>query len=113
MNDSTVSLQINYTPSKFAPGVRKRFGKKAEKGQGGPKRGGGVDAFRAGEARMPRPNDQNYDGVDIGVKAGRAKWNRFKWALVCSNFVVSDVVSIGTDRLLIPSAVHRGRAGGL
>ncbi|KAJ7683528.1 hypothetical protein B0H17DRAFT_941757 [Mycena rosella] len=80
---STVSLQVNYVPSKFSSAVRQRKGK--SKQVEGPKRGGGVDAFRAGERRIPGSNDQNYDGVDIGVKAGKAKWNRFKWVLVFTN----------------------------
>ncbi|KAJ7740569.1 hypothetical protein B0H16DRAFT_1664462 [Mycena metata] len=85
--DSAVSLQINYLPSKFSePAVRQRFGSKVGKG-GRVKYGGGVDAFRAGEARMPRAHDQEYDGVDVGagLRTGKTKWNRFKWILVCSN----------------------------
>lgn len=84
---STVSLQVNYTPTKL-PTVRQRFG-----GKKGPEgiRGGGVDAFRAGEARMPRSADQNYDGVDVGAKKGKAKWNRFKWILVFTNTVYTIV----------------------
>ncbi|KAJ7039379.1 hypothetical protein C8F04DRAFT_1318892 [Mycena alexandri] len=85
--DSAVSLQINYLPSKFSePAVRQR--KVGGKGTGTRttlKYGGGVDAFRAGEARIPRAHDQEYDGVDVGVRTGKAKWNRFKWILVCSN----------------------------
>ncbi|KAJ7062787.1 hypothetical protein C8F01DRAFT_104152 [Mycena amicta] len=85
VDGSTVSLQINYVPSKFAaPAVRRRRG--ASRGLLTRKWGGGTDAFRAGEARIPRPNDDNYDGVDKGV-VGRAKWNRFKWVLVVSNTV--------------------------
>ncbi|KAJ7476880.1 hypothetical protein B0H11DRAFT_1727102 [Mycena galericulata] len=89
LDGSNVSLQINFLPSKFSPAVRQRFGSKVGKGRPGPIRGGGVDAFRAGEARIPRPNDQNYDGLDVGMKFGKAKWNRFKWILVCSNVVYS------------------------
>ncbi|KAJ7174627.1 hypothetical protein C8R46DRAFT_990714 [Mycena filopes] len=84
--ESAVSLQVNFLPSKFSASVRQRFGSKVGKG-GAPKYGGGVDAFRANEARMPRANDQSYDGVDVGVKTGKAKWNRFKWILVCSNVI--------------------------
>ncbi|KAF8169049.1 hypothetical protein K438DRAFT_243712 [Mycena galopus ATCC 62051] len=80
---SHLSLQINYVPSKFAPGMRQR------KGAAGTKiRGGGVDAFRVGEARMPQANEQDYDGLEIGANSGRkARWNKFKWILVCSNLI--------------------------
>ncbi|KAJ7165656.1 tetraspanin Tsp2 family [Mycena crocata] len=89
VDGSTDSLQLNYAPSKFSsPAIRQRFGSKVGKRPApAPIRGGGVDAFRAGESRMPGSNDQNYDGVDIGAKTGKAKWNRFKWVLVFSNTV--------------------------
>jgi hypothetical protein len=96
-----VSLSVNYLPSKFsntllAPGSRKR------KGKGGidpllPKRGGGVEAFRSGEARMPGENDVDYDGLSGGLFGGkegghtrpRLRWNKFKWTLFVANAVVS------------------------
>ncbi|KAF7293642.1 hypothetical protein MIND_01143800 [Mycena indigotica] len=70
---STVSLHVNYVPSKFAaPAVRNRR-------SGIFKRGGGIDAFRAGESRIPGANDDSYDGVELGRKGKKgAKWNRFK-----------------------------------
>jgi hypothetical protein len=37
---------------------------------------------------MPKASDQNYDGVDVRAKTGKAKWNKFKWVLVFSNTVV-------------------------
>ncbi|KAJ6473128.1 hypothetical protein C8R45DRAFT_835359 [Mycena sanguinolenta] len=80
LTGSHISLQINYVPSKFAPGVRQRKGPTT-------KFGGGVDAFRAGEARIPKANEQDYDGVDVGAKGRKAKWNKFKWVLVCSNTI--------------------------
>ncbi|KAJ7618529.1 hypothetical protein FB45DRAFT_755781 [Roridomyces roridus] len=126
---STVSLQINYVPSKFAPSsVRQR---KALKASGVPTRGGGVEAFRAGERRMPRPHDENYDGVDPGVQSGRARWNRFKWTLVVANTIYTagalaalafiltawfdvwehaDVVRAGNSLELIFSTVAAGMA---
>ncbi|KAJ7499881.1 hypothetical protein FB451DRAFT_47078 [Mycena latifolia] len=91
---STVSLQINYLPTKFSPVVRQRYDSKVGKRPEGPKRGGGVDAFRAGEARMPRANDQDYDGMDVGVRTGKAKWNKFKWILVFSNTVYTIVALV-------------------
>ena len=90
------SLSVNYLPSKFAPvqgSVRRRAGK------GGPadvpKRGGGREAFHAGEARMPDAGDEDYDGVQgawFGKEGGqtkqRLKWTRFKWILFVANLLV-------------------------
>ncbi|KAK7053719.1 hypothetical protein R3P38DRAFT_2761465 [Favolaschia claudopus] len=88
---SSVSLQINYVPVKFSsPAVHQRLHGKGK----APitKLGGGVDAFRAGESRMPASNERDYDGVDVRGKSRRkAKWNRFKWVLVCSNTVYTSV----------------------
>ena len=81
------SLSINYIPSKFS-------GMKRRKVKGGdipvPKTGGGRDAFRANESRMPGDGDDDYDGVTFG-KGGRKRWNRFKWVLFFCNLVVSTV----------------------
>jgi len=94
-----LSLSVNYLPSKFSPGVfssagstRKRKGFKGIEGIM-PKRGGGVEAFKSGEARMPGENDDDYDGVNTGwfggknagPATGRLRWNRFKWALFVAN----------------------------
>ncbi|KAF8995819.1 hypothetical protein BDQ17DRAFT_1401227 [Cyathus striatus] len=79
---SDVSLSINYLPHKFSStllspsSLRKR---KGTKGDGEPllllpKRGGGVEAFKSGEARMPDKQLQ---------------WNRFKWALFVTNLILS------------------------
>ncbi|KXN83085.1 hypothetical protein AN958_01836 [Leucoagaricus sp. SymC.cos] len=93
---SDVSLSTHYLPSKFSstmlnPGPRKRKGR--GKGNGEPhvpKMGGGVDAFRSGEARMPVDGDEDYDGVNIGVLRTKKKsWNRFKWTLFVANLVLS------------------------
>ncbi|KAK7047104.1 hypothetical protein VNI00_006769 [Paramarasmius palmivorus] len=91
---ASLSLSVNYLPSKFsdalvAPTSRRRRGKAAE-----PKRGGGTEAFRSGEARMPVEGDEDYDGVSsgwFGGKTGTAssgkpmKWNMFKWILFIMN----------------------------
>lgn len=63
-----------------------------------PKRGGGREAFREHEARMPDEGDEDYDGVEVS-KDGRRQWwkiwmagmhwNRFKWTLLGTNFIVS------------------------
>jgi len=105
LDGSNVSLSINYLPSKFSssllsPGARKRKSGKGVIDPMLPKRGGGVEAFRSGEARMPSQNDDDYDGVSSGwfggggKKGGRAsprklRWNRFKSTLFVANIVLS------------------------
>jgi len=94
------SLSVNYLPSKFSsalvtPGVgrRRRKGKSIELT---PKRGGGREAFKNDEARMPGEGDDDYDGIDnawFGNKAvlrvkPRMRWNRFKWILFLANVTV-------------------------
>jgi hypothetical protein len=112
-NDATrpplpVSLSINYLPSKFSAGLlspsgsatRRRKGLKGVEGAL-PKRGGGVEAFRSGEARMPGQHDEDYDGVSTGwfggkhagSKKSRLRWNRFKWFLFFANILVSAAFS--------------------
>ena len=93
------SLSVNYLPSKFSDlggGMKRRKGGKVG-GIALPKRGGGRDAFKANESRMPGDGDDDYDGVDVGKgrKGGRNRWNRFKWILFISNLVVS-VLSISS-----------------
>jgi hypothetical protein len=61
------------------------------------KRGGGREAFRSSEARMPAEGDEDYDGITgrwFGGKEGaharpHMHWNRFKWALFVANLAVS------------------------
>ena len=73
-------------------------------GEGGmrrraPKRGGGREAFRVHEARMPDEGDEDYDGVDLDSSKGDQgtwwriwgsgmRWNRFKWTLFATNMLV-------------------------
>jgi len=94
-DSSSVSLSVNYIPSKFSdallsPGARKRKG--GGFGPNIPKLGGGVEAFRSGEARMPGASDEDYDGVQSGLlgtkdhRTGRRmRWTRFKWILFFAN----------------------------
>ncbi|KAJ7087301.1 hypothetical protein B0H15DRAFT_843434 [Mycena belliarum] len=94
---SSVSLTVNYLPSKLptlSPGGprKRRSGKGVDSMM--PKRGGGVEAFRSGEARMPAQNDEDYDGLNGGWFGGgtgktrrRLRWNRFKWILFIANIV--------------------------
>lgn len=106
--NSSVSLSVNYLPSKFSstminPGNTARRRKNGRKGDGGEdgglrmmtKMGGGVDAFRNGEARMAVEGDEDYDGVNLNsgswftrIKGRSMRWNRFKWTLFFANIVV-------------------------
>ena len=99
-NSSNVSLTINYLPSKFSNIMLGPSGTRQRKMGRGidpiiPKRGGGVEAFRSGEARMPTENDDEYDGVSRGwfgkgrSKPKKLRWNRFKWILLVGNCLVS------------------------
>jgi hypothetical protein len=92
-----LSLSVNYLPSKFSrphsPGVHKR--RKGEKDPDDfiPKQGGGREAFRSNEARMPGAGDEDYDGITGGFKGkygpkGRLRWNKFKWILIFTNTLV-------------------------
>ncbi|KAI5118506.1 hypothetical protein M0805_004006 [Coniferiporia weirii] len=92
---TTNSLSVNYLPSKFSrplsPGLHKRRAKGGKGAANIPKQGGGREAFRSGEARMPGENDDDYDGVDVSRSAWKPKlrWNKFKWIMFLSNFVVT------------------------
>ncbi|KDR79731.1 hypothetical protein GALMADRAFT_62347, partial [Galerina marginata CBS 339.88] len=119
--DSSVSLSVNYVPSKFSnpllsspAGPRRRVSGAARlkdplnPGAGiVPKMGGGVDAFRSGEARIggPADEDNDHDGNDSGSGADGAlfgrgrrgskhaprklRWNRFKWVPFAANFLLT------------------------
>lgn len=96
------SLSVNYLPAKFSstlldPGPRRRKPKGLDAVP--EPRGGGVEAFRAGESRMPATNDEDYDGVTLNrgwFKKGRKgissprrlRWTKFKWILFFANTVV-------------------------
>lgn len=90
---SSVSLSVNYLPSKFSNGmlVHPR-NRKSKKGltPGYPKMGGGVEAFRTGEARMGGENEDE-GGVPtrkswFGARPNKKlRWNRFKWVLFTAN----------------------------
>jgi len=101
--DVPVSLSVNYLPSKFsntlvsAGGPRRR---KTVKDVSSfiPKRGGGVEAFRSGEARIPgQDDDDDYDGVSGGWFGGKEgghtkpklRWNKFKWTLFIANIFLT------------------------
>ncbi|KAJ7929105.1 hypothetical protein B0H13DRAFT_1965622, partial [Mycena leptocephala] len=93
LNGSNISLTVNYLPSKLpalSSGPRKRRNGKGIDAMM-PKRGGGVEAFRSGESRMPAQNDEDYDGVNFGGKGPKGRkmrWNKFKWILFFANCVL-------------------------
>ncbi|PPQ79725.1 hypothetical protein CVT25_003292 [Psilocybe cyanescens] len=75
---SQLSLSVNYLPTKFSSSIVSPGGTRNRKGGKGdgpnlPKRGGGMEAFKSNEARMPQ-----------GGK-GRLRWNKFKWILLVTN----------------------------
>ncbi|KAI0251452.1 hypothetical protein BJV78DRAFT_1211721 [Lactifluus subvellereus] len=97
LGDPALSLSVNYLPTKFSDAVLHNGLKNRGRGfQPGPKRGGGREAFRSGEARMPGDGDEDYDGLQgsfFGKEGGRTRprlrWNRFKWTLFFSNLLFS------------------------
>lgn len=101
--DVSASLSVNYLPTKFSrphsPGIHNRRGpsKIPSPDAAGGIRGGGREAFRAGENRMPGGDDEDYDGVEVsgwGAAAGKGhkpklRWTGFKWTLFLTNTFVS------------------------
>ncbi|KAH7876114.1 hypothetical protein F5879DRAFT_49559 [Lentinula edodes] len=110
-SSTNISLTVNYVPSKFSGALlepsrpRRRKSKNAINSVGtmGTPRGGGIDAFRSGESRIPDENDDDYDGVNISrlwrsglksfkgtaTKHTKLRWNAFKITLFLSNTVFS------------------------
>ncbi|TCD63771.1 hypothetical protein EIP91_004954 [Steccherinum ochraceum] len=94
----STSLSVNYLPAKFTSNL---YATKRRKGKDAaeflmPKQGGGREAFRSNEARMPGSNDEDYDGVSSGWFGGKeggrtrargGRWTRFKWILFIANSV--------------------------
>ncbi|EDR03560.1 tetraspanin Tsp2 family [Laccaria bicolor S238N-H82] len=94
---SSVSLSVNYLPSKFSNSMLAYpKNRKSKKGinPGYPKMGGGVEAFRTGEARMGGENEDE-DGVPtrkswFGARPNKKlRWNRFKWVLFTANTLLT------------------------
>ncbi|KAF8706307.1 hypothetical protein AX14_013806 [Amanita brunnescens Koide BX004] len=108
---SSLSLSLNYLPKKFSSRMLNAGNPRRRKNAGAgakgldpkfPKRGGGVDAFRSGEARMPSEGDDDADGWLAGRKTGKKmKWNRFKWILFCSNLLFTIYTLTGLIILLL------------
>jgi len=79
-SQTDLSLSLNYLPSKFSSNIVSpggaRFRKNAKPNDFNlPKRGGGLDAFKSGESRMPQGKI-------------RLRWNKFKWILLVMNTTV-------------------------
>ncbi|CCL98841.1 uncharacterized protein FIBRA_00846 [Fibroporia radiculosa] len=90
------SLSVNYLPSKFSSTLLSGGPKRRKVWRTGdaslPKHGGGREAFKSDEARMPGEGDDDFDrlmvsGHESGYTKRRQSWNRFKWTLFVSNFV--------------------------
>lgn len=114
-DSSSISLTVNYQPSKFSNSLLSPGGSRRRKGGKGdlvvPKLGGGVDAFKSGEARIPGQNDEDYDGVSGGWFGGNSapkklRWNKFKWILFVANCIVSSLWLYLTYPILIFSLFH-------
>ena len=94
------SLSINYLPAKFGAGLvsRRRYGKDLSVSEV-PKQGGGREAFKANEPRMPGVHDEDYDGVQgawFGPNSKKPvlRWTRFKWIMFVANIFVCPFNSI-------------------
>lgn len=93
---SSTSLTVNYVPTKLSAALLSpaNTGPYRRKGKGDslslPKQGGGVDAFRSGEARIGSRHDDEYDGIMHGYSRGKKKmkWTKFKWILFFANILV-------------------------
>lgn len=89
------SLSVNYLPTKFSSSLLVPPGgpRRRRHAKGGPKRGGGVGAFKEGEARMPSAAEEDYDGVDLShvreLGQRKMKWNKFKWTLLAANTLLT------------------------
>ncbi|KAJ7694567.1 hypothetical protein B0H17DRAFT_460909 [Mycena rosella] len=91
-NRASTSLSINYLPSKFSDALaaRPRRRKRAQQlDEPAMARGGGVDAFRKGEARMPEDRDDLHPSTARKGWFDRSetgsRWTRFKWVLLLFN----------------------------
>ncbi|TFK36002.1 tetraspanin Tsp2 family [Crucibulum laeve] len=99
IDTNSAPLSVNYLPTKFSAALisPSTFSTRKRKNRGidpkVPKRGGGVEAFRSGEARMPGQGDDDYDGVNSGIFGGgkgkKLRWNGFKWTLFIANLLLT------------------------
>jgi hypothetical protein len=112
---SSVSLTVNYLPKKFSStllsggggggggsgsissSARRRKNATAKLNDNAaslfPKRGGGAEAFRSGEARMPYAGGGGggYEDASSSITTAgggkKLKWNKFKWILFVLNLL--------------------------
>ncbi|KLO07793.1 hypothetical protein SCHPADRAFT_917113 [Schizopora paradoxa] len=93
----STSLSLNYIPTKFSGPLTSDVVKRRNVPVH--KQGGGREAFRRRESRMPRGDDEDYDGVENvrqtwfggppgAKKKKRLRWNAFKWILFTTNFLL-------------------------
>ncbi|KAF9545673.1 hypothetical protein CPC08DRAFT_649306 [Agrocybe pediades] len=100
-SSSGLSLSVNYLPQKFSASILSPGGASTRKRRSGvpksgraepdfalPKRGGGTDAFKSGEARMPENGS--------GQRNRKMRWNKFKWILFTTNslFTLYSIASL-------------------
>ncbi|GJJ08023.1 hypothetical protein Clacol_002230 [Clathrus columnatus] len=106
LNDR-VALSLNYLPSKFSTPTSPHIRRRQSRGSTtngfylpATKFGGGRTVFKANEARMPAL-DENEEGEIpqdprlLGKHLPALRWNRFKWALVFSNTILSGYSLLG------------------
>ncbi len=97
-NRASTALSVNYAPTKFSDALvgrgprRRRRGREDDAPAPAMARGGGVDAFRKGESRMPDDRDDlhppAYRRGWFDRSEMRSRWTRFKWVLFVFNVVV-------------------------
>ncbi|KIM40810.1 hypothetical protein M413DRAFT_168446 [Hebeloma cylindrosporum] len=80
-SQTNLSLSLNYLPTKFSSSIISPGGARFRKNAKGddinlPKRGGGLEAFKTGEARMPQGKM-------------RLRWNKFKWIIFFMNTLMT------------------------
>ncbi|KAJ7197740.1 hypothetical protein GGX14DRAFT_470755 [Mycena pura] len=101
-NRASTSLSINFVPSKFSDvlahgGARRRRRLKDMKAPV-MARGGGVDAFKTGEARMADDRDDldpHTTRVNfLDPSDPKSRWTRFKWVLLLFNAVYTMVAIV-------------------
>jgi len=113
---SNLSLSVNYLPSKFSSSILVGGGETRRRpvmhddvdfiGSSALKMGGGIDAFKSGEARMGGEGDDDDASTKKWFVRGRKgdpqglnkklRWNKFKWILFSANVVVSFLVVLST-----------------
>ncbi|KAJ7097235.1 tetraspanin Tsp2 [Mycena belliarum] len=99
--DNRTSLSVNYLPTKFSDALavgNARRRRRAKQDTLAMARGGGVDAFKKGEARMPEDRDDLHPSPARKGWLDRAetgsRWTRFKWVLLVFTAVYS-LLAIG------------------